>query len=121
MRKEKQDRLKERVNSSKAIVDNTKALEEKRKNKQEDFKRYLNENKNHYQEELARRLQRVYNKPLMVETVTAKVDKLSVNKNMQDKLNEYLNEEQESDLKKESSNYEKVDNTNEEDYKFDEL
>lgn len=89
MRKEKQDRLKERVLNSKALVDNTRTLEEKRSKQQEDFKRNLQEKKNAYQQELARRLQRVYNKPLMFEQTTSK-EKFSKNKNMKEKLNDVL-------------------------------
>ena len=90
MRKEKQDRLKERVVNSKALVNNTKALEDKRSKQQEDFKRNLQDKKNAYQQELARRLQRVYNKPLMFEQTSGKVEKFSMNKNMKDKLNDIL-------------------------------
>jgi len=68
LRKEKQNKLKERVVNSKFIVDNAKALEEKKRKHQEDFKNNLEEQKNKYEQELARRLERVYNKPLMFET-----------------------------------------------------
>lgn len=97
LRKEKQDRLKERVINSKALVDNSKALEEKRSKAQEDFKRNLQEKKQNYQQELARRLQRVYNKPLMFEQ-SAKTEKFNMNKNIKDKLNDiiYSKEEEES-------------------------
>jgi hypothetical protein len=77
------------VLNSKALVDNTKALDEKRSKQQEDFKRNLQEKKNAYQQELARRLQRVYNKPLMFEQSTSK-EKFSMNKNMKEKLNDVL-------------------------------
>jgi hypothetical protein len=100
MRKEKQERLKERVTNSKALVDNTKALEDKRQKQQEDFKRGLQEKKLAYQQDLARRLQRVYNKPLMFETTTGKVEKFSMNKNIKDKLYDvlYNNSDQATEL-----------------------
>ena len=68
LRKEKQNKLKDRVVNSKFIVDNAKALDEKKKKQQDDFKSNLEEQKNKYEQELARRLERVYNKPLMFET-----------------------------------------------------
>jgi hypothetical protein len=97
MRKEKQDKLKERVQASKALVDNKKSLDEKRKKQQDDFRSNVKQTKLKYEEDLARRIQRVYNKPLMFETVTQKADKFSQDKNMQDKLNNiaYYDEEQE--------------------------
>jgi hypothetical protein len=50
---------------------------------------------------LARRIQRVYNKPLMLETVTHKTDKFSQDKNMQDKLNNiaYYDDEAQEEMK----------------------
>ena len=68
LRHEKQNKLKERVVNSGFLVDNTKALEEQRKKKQEDFKKNLREEKLKYEEDLQIRLQKVYNKPLMFET-----------------------------------------------------
>ena len=70
-------------------------MDEKRKRQQEDFKRSLQDQKVQYQQELARRLQRVYNKPLMLETVTGKVDKFVMNKNIQAKLDEIQYEDAE--------------------------
>jgi hypothetical protein len=67
-REEKQNRLKERVVNSKALVDNREKLEETRKQKQEDFKNNLREQTAEYKNKLARSYQRVYNKPLMFET-----------------------------------------------------
>jgi hypothetical protein len=87
IRKEKADKLKERVQTSKALVDNRQSLEEKKRKQQNDFKNSVKDTKMKYEEELARRIQRVYNKPLMFETVTQKADKFSQDKNMQDKLN----------------------------------
>lgn len=71
-----QNKLKERVVNSKHLIDNNKALEEKRKQKQEDFKKGLKENKKEYLEELERRKQKVYNKPLMFEQKSSTVSKL---------------------------------------------
>jgi hypothetical protein len=85
-RKEKQNRLKERVVNSKNLVDNTKALEEKRKKQQEDFKNGLKDTAEKYQQELARRLQKVNNKPLMFETATQKTDKFSKDRQMMEKI-----------------------------------
>jgi hypothetical protein len=78
LRFEKQTRLKDRVINSKAIVDNTKTLEEKKKKQQQEFKTSIRESKDQYQQDLARRLQRVYNKPLMLESVCQKVEKFKV-------------------------------------------
>jgi hypothetical protein len=86
MRKEKQERLKERVISSKALSDNKEMLENKRKSQLESFKRGLTENKKNYEEEMARRLQRVYNKPLMFETSYKATDKLAKNRNLHEKV-----------------------------------
>ncbi len=68
LRKEKQNKLKERVVNSKHLIDNAKSLDEKKRKHQEDFKNNLEEQKNKYEQELARRLERVYNKPLMFES-----------------------------------------------------
>lgn len=68
LRKEKQNRLKDRVVNSKYIVDNKNALEDKKRKHKEEFKNNLEEQKNKYEQELARRLDRVYNRPLMFET-----------------------------------------------------
>lgn len=92
MRKEKQERLKERVVSSKALADNKEMLESKRKAQQESFKKGLVENKKNYEEELARRLQRVYNKPLMFETSYKSTDKVARNRNLHEKVYGELNE-----------------------------
>lgn len=93
LRKEKQERLKERVQTSKAIVDNKKQLEENKRKMQEDFKNNLNKNKELYRADLQRRMQRVYNGPLLFEQVGNKGEKFSLNKNMKDDLNELLVEQ----------------------------
>ena len=77
LRYEKQNRLKERVINSNFIVDNAKALEEKKKKQKEDFKNNLKENQERYHNELSRRLQRVYNKPLMFESMSERIEKFS--------------------------------------------
>lgn len=92
MRKEKQERLKERVVNSRAIVDNSKTLHENRKKQKEEFKRGLIEKKQKYEQDLARTLQRVYNKPLMFE-ISNKVDKFTMNRNMKEKIDLLLENE----------------------------
>ena len=121
LRKEKQDRLKERVINSKALVDNSKALEEKRNKQQEDFKKNLQEKKNEYQQDLARRLQRVYNKPLMFEQKSGKNEKFSMNKNMKDKLFNILYNNEEVDQSEGNVNNNQSNNNEDELYegKFD--
>lgn len=139
IRKEKQERLKERVISSKALADNKEMLENKRRAQQESFKKGLVENKKNYEEELARRLQRVYNKPLMFETSYKSTDKVAKNRNLHDKVygdlydNSNLNNESynvnnynytntegnanESELKKNASN--KISDLKEEDEEYE--
>lgn len=75
-RQKDQNKLKERVTKSKYLVDNKQALEAKRKEKQENFKQGLKDNKKSYMEELERRKQKVYNRPLMFEQSTGNVSKL---------------------------------------------
>jgi hypothetical protein len=96
MRKEKQERLKERVVNSKLLYDNSKTIQENRKRQQEDFKRGLIEKKQKYEQDLARTLQRVYNKPLMFE-MSSKVDKFTMNRNLKEKLDMLLLENEKSD------------------------
>lgn len=71
-----QNKLKERVVNSRYLVDNKKELEDKKKKKVEDHKQTLRSYKKSYDEELQRRLQKVYNKPLMFETDSKALDKL---------------------------------------------
>lgn len=71
-----QNKLKERVINSKYLVDNKNELEEKKKKKTEEHKQTLRSKKKSYDEELQRRLQKVYNRPLMFEQETKTVDKL---------------------------------------------
>ena len=90
IRAEHQARLRERVWNSKAIVDNTNQLNENRIRQQEEFKAKLQKQKESYNAELARRLEKVYNRPLLVEQVGNKGEKFSLNKNNQEDLNEML-------------------------------
>jgi len=92
MRKEKQERLKERVINSKSLADNKQQLENKRKAQQELFKQSLIDNKKNYEEELARRLQRVYNKPLMFESSYKTTDKISQNRRLIEKVYGEINQ-----------------------------
>ena len=82
--------LRERVWNSKAIVDNTNQLNENRLRQQEEFKAKLQKQKDSYNAELKRRLEKVYNRPLLVEQVGNKGEKFSLNKNNQEDLNEML-------------------------------
>ena len=93
LRKERQDRLKERVQNSKAIVDNKKQLEENRRKQQEDFRNNLIKKRESYEAELQRRVEKVYNRPLMLEQIGQKGEKFSMGKNTKDDLNELLSEQ----------------------------
>ena len=93
LRKERQDRLKERVQNSKAIVDNKKQLEENRRKQQEDFRNNLIKKRESYENELQRRVEKVYNKPLMLEQIGNLGEKFSMGKNTKDDLNELLSEQ----------------------------
>src|SRR5690349_14666852 len=90
MRQEKQGRLKDRVVHSKSIVDNSKAIEDKRARHQEEFKRNLQEKKQTYQQDLERRLNRVYSKPLMLEVPHGKAEKYTMNRSMKENINEVM-------------------------------
>ncbi len=90
IRAEHQARLRERVWNSKAIVDNTNLLNENRLRHQEEFRAKLQKQKESYNAELARRLEKVYNRPLLVEQVGNKGEKFSLNKNNQEDLNDIL-------------------------------
>ena len=88
IRAEHQARLRERVWNSKAIVDHTNQLNEMRQRRQEEFKEELQRQEESYRAELARRLERVYNRPLLVEQVTNKGEKFSLNRNNLEDLDE---------------------------------
>ena len=105
LRKERQDRLKERVQNSKAIIDNKKQLEENRRKLQEDFMNNLQKNKEYYQNELQRRLEKVYAAPLMLEQIgSGKGEKFTMNKNTKDDLNELLADQEDNDVMDENEN-----------------
>jgi len=116
IRAEHQARLRERVWNSKAIVDNSNQLYENRLKQQEEFRAKLQNQRDTYNAELARRLEKVYNRPLLVEQVGNKGEKFSLNKNNQEDLNDILLEpiagedeyEQQGDGEEEE-NYEEED------------
>jgi hypothetical protein len=89
MRKEKQERLKDRVLGSKHLVDNSKALDENRKKAREESRRRLVETKKKYEQDLAKTLQRVYNRPLLFET-SSKLEKCTMNRNLKEKIDPLL-------------------------------
>ena len=91
MRAEHQARLRERVWNSKAIVDNSNQLKENKIRQQEEFKAKLQKQKETYNAELKRRLEKVYNRPLLVEQVGNKGEKFSLNKNNQEDYEMLLN------------------------------
>ena len=104
LRAEKHNKLKERVVNSNFLVDNTNALEEKRKQGQEQFKQGLRNDKQKYEEKLQIGLQKIYNRPLMFEScillyfkhnliATKKMDKMNNMMDMKDKLGNLLDPE----------------------------
>ena len=88
IRAEQQARLRERVLNSKAIVDHTNQLNEIKQKRMEEFKEELQRQEESYKAELARRLERVYNRPLLVEQVGNKGEKFSLNGNNLEDLDE---------------------------------
>ena len=88
IRAEHQSRLRERVLNSKAIVDHTNQLNEIKQKRMEEFKEELQRQEETYKAELARRLERVYNRPLLVEQVGNKGEKFSLNRNNLEDLDE---------------------------------
>jgi hypothetical protein len=119
LRSEKQNRLKGRVVNSKSLIDNKEKLQANRSQQKESFLRNLNEQKEQYQQDLIRRLQRVYSKPLMLEQNFGRSEKFTVNKTMQEKLNEILYNNEEDNLEQEEGNEgeggeENLENTNKE-------
>ena len=88
IRAEQQARLRERVLNSKAIVDHTNQLNEIKQKRMEEFKEELQRQEESYKVELARRLERVYNRPLLVEQVGNKGEKFSLNRNNLEDLDE---------------------------------
>ena len=88
IRAEQQSRLRERVLNSKAIVDHTNQLNEIKQKRMEEFREELQRQEESYKAELARRLERVYNRPLLVEQVGNKGEKFSLNGNNLEDLDE---------------------------------
>ena len=88
IRAERQARLRERVWTSKAIVDHTNQLKEMEQKRKEEFRDELQRQEESYRAELARRLERVYNRPLLVEQVGNKGEKFSLNRNNLEDLDE---------------------------------
>ena len=88
IRAEQQSRLRERVLNSKAIVDHTNQLNERKQKRMEEFREELQRQEESYKAELARRLERVYNRPLLVEQVGNKGEKFSLNRNNLEDLDE---------------------------------
>ena len=88
IRAEQQSRLRERVLNSKAIVDHTNQLNEIKQKRMEEFREELQRQEESYKAELARRLERVYNRPLLVEQVRNKGEKFSLNRNNLEDLDE---------------------------------
>ena len=88
IRAEQQSRLRERVLNSKAIVDHTNQLNEIKQKRMEEFREELQRQEESYKAELARRLERVYNRPLLVEQVGNKGEKFSLNRNNLEDLDE---------------------------------
>lgn len=95
-----QNKLKERVTKSKALVDNKKELEEKRQKKKDDFLKGLRQDKRDYEEELERRKQKVYNRPLMFEQDTTMGKKIRA----AEKAREIINEEENDDYENYNKN-----------------
>ena len=88
IRAEHQARLRERVWNSKALVDHRNQLKENEIRRKEEFREELQKQEESYRNELARRLDRVYNRPLLVEQVGNKGEKFSLNRNNIEDLDE---------------------------------
>ena len=88
IRAEHQARLRERVWNSKALVDHRNQLKENEIRRKEEFREELQKQEESYRNELARRLDRVYNRPLLVEQVGNKGEKFSLNRNNLEDLDE---------------------------------
>ena len=88
----RKNKLKERVTQSRYLLDNSKKLEETRKNKQIQFKENLKNLKVNYLQELEKRKQKVYNKPLMFEQETSSVNKLNKLKKTMNTVGECMND-----------------------------
>lgn len=71
-REERLTEMKERVSNSKHLISNKKKLVAAREQKQADFKQELTKKRTDYENELARRLIKVYSKPLNFEKAQGK-------------------------------------------------
>ena len=118
-------------------MDTKKSLEDKKRNQQEAFRNGLIEKKENYQSELARTLQRVYNRPLMFETSYNNAEKAHKNRGIHQKMygeNNYENNnsnynysntdvnQNESEMRQsELNNTNKITNLKEEDEEYEGL
>ncbi len=93
-RKIKQNKLNDRVKNSKALIDNKKALEERKNKYRSDFKKNMIESKDHYENEMTLRIQKVYNRPLLFEQAygtASKIKEAKKNKELVEQTNMELN------------------------------
>lgn len=88
----KQNRLKERVQKSKDLVDNRKQLEKTRKEKLEASKQDNINKTKEYNEKLKGIAQRVANRPLMLETIGKKPDKIEMGQDYQQEIDRIIEE-----------------------------
>ena len=91
-RHKKQNRLNERVRSSKAIVDNTEELKKRSEEKKETFIKKLNEDRDNYRNNLAIINQRVANRPLMLESIGNQTLQRVIDDQTQNEINDAINE-----------------------------
>ena len=91
-RKIKQDRLKERVQKSKDLVDNRKQLEKARKEKLKSSKMDNIAKKKEYNDKLREMNQRINNRPLMLETIGKKPNKIEMGQDYQEEIEKIIEE-----------------------------
>ena len=91
-REKRQNRLNERVRTSKAIVDNTEALKKKREENKEIFIKKLNDERDNYRNNLAIINQRVANRPLMLESIGKDSLQRVIDDQTQNEINNAINE-----------------------------
>lgn len=91
-RKIKQDRLKERVQKSKDLVDNRKQLEKARKEKLKSSKMDNIAKKKEYNDKLREMNQRINNRPLMLETIGKKPNKIEMGQDYQKEIEKIIEE-----------------------------
>ncbi|MCQ2817695.1 MAG: hypothetical protein MJ252_10560 [archaeon] len=88
----RQNRLNERVNGSKSLISNDKALKKKRDENTQTFinkQKQLKEDAKRRKEEM---LQRVANRPLLLETIGKKIDYIGMGQDLQPEIDQALNE-----------------------------